>query len=52
MNTESRGRDALSGTDFLGVMAWIDNYCGAHPGDGIGTASRALMTELQSRGSK
>src|SRR5579862_8851356 len=52
MNTESRGPDALSGTDFLGVMAWIDNYCGAHPRDGIGTAARALMTELRSRGLK
>jgi hypothetical protein len=52
MNAESRGPDALSGTDFLGVMAWIDNYCGAHPDDGIGTAARALMTELRSRRSR
>ena len=41
--------DALVGTDFDGLMAWVDNYCRANPLDLVGTAALKLFDELQSR---
>jgi hypothetical protein len=43
------GPDILKGKDFEGLMAWVDNYCRAHPLDPIGTAAIALVGELRSR---
>jgi hypothetical protein len=31
LNTEPAAPDALDGTDFDGIMGWIDNYCQTHP---------------------
>jgi hypothetical protein len=41
--------DFIKGGDFASVVAWIDNYCSAHPLDSIGTAALALVFELRSR---
>jgi hypothetical protein len=43
------GPDILKGKDFEGLMAWVDNFCRAHPLDPIGTAAIALVGELRSR---
>ena len=40
--------DVLVGTDFDGLMAWIDNYCRANPFDLVGTAALKLFDELKS----
>jgi hypothetical protein len=37
------------GEDWLGVMAWIDKYCAAHPLDKLYTAANALENELLNR---
>jgi hypothetical protein len=42
-------RDAMVGTDFDGVMGWIDNYRRAHPLNAIAFAVHELFDELQSR---
>lgn len=39
-------RDLSEGTDAQGLMAWIDNYCSAHPLDQVVDATAALATEL------
>ncbi len=41
--------DVLGGTNFDGLMAWIDNYCRANPLDLVGTAALKLFDELKSR---
>jgi hypothetical protein len=41
--------DGVAGTDFNGLVAWIDNYCRSHPLDPVATAAFKLMDELQSR---
>ena len=41
--------NALAGTDFDGLMGWIDNYCSANPLNPIATPAYALMQELRSR---
>ena len=41
--------DGVAGTDFNGLMAWIDNYCRSHPLEPVATAAFRLMDELQSR---
>jgi len=41
--------DFLKGRDFDSVVAWIDNYCSAHPLDEIATAAIALLAELRSK---
>jgi hypothetical protein len=41
--------DVLVGTNFDGLMAWIDNYCRANPLDLVGTAALKLFDELKSR---
>jgi hypothetical protein len=35
--------------DANGILAWIDNYCVAHPLDSIATATIALVSELSKR---
>ena len=39
--------DVLVGTNFDGLMAWIDNYCRANPLDLVGTAALTLFDELK-----
>jgi hypothetical protein len=41
--------DPLLGTDFDGLMAWIDNYCRSHPLETIIAAALKLMDELRAR---
>jgi hypothetical protein len=41
--------DPLKGTDFAGLMAWIDNYCSSHPLEAIIAAANKLMDELRAR---
>jgi hypothetical protein len=36
--------DPLNGTDAQGALAWIDNYCHAHPLDQIEAASKAFVS--------
>ena len=48
-NVEADQPDVLVGTDFDGLMAWIDNYCRANPLDLVGTAALKLFDELKSR---
>jgi hypothetical protein len=38
--------DIVDRRDDEGLWAWIDNYCQAHPLEGIGSASQALNVEL------
>ena len=53
MNSESTlldpQDDPLLGTDFDGLVAWIDNYCRSHPLEPIVTAATRLMDELRAR---
>jgi hypothetical protein len=48
-NMNDQEPDALIGTDFDGVMAWIDNYCRAKPLEPVITAAEELLKELRSR---
>ena len=41
--------DIASGTDLNGMLAWIDNYCAAHPLEKIVEATQALIVELSQR---
>jgi hypothetical protein len=36
----------LKDEDWDGLIAWIDNYCAAHPLDKLDTAARSLVVEL------
>ena len=38
--------DFLKDEDWDGLMAWIDNYCAAHPGDKLETAALWPAVEL------
>jgi hypothetical protein len=38
--------DVLKGSDFDGLMAWIDNYCRANPLDTVEKAAVQLLAEL------
>ncbi len=38
--------DVLEGTDVDGAVAWIDNYCTAHPLETVASASEALVRAL------
>jgi hypothetical protein len=49
MNLDRTHPDALVGTDFDGLMAWIDNYCRSNPLQAIAFAATSLMEELRSR---
>lgn len=39
-------RDLAEGTDNAGLMAWIDNYCAAHPLNALTEAAIHLADEL------
>jgi hypothetical protein len=52
MNLDSTRPDALLGTDFDGLMGWIDNYCRANPLQSIAIAGTVLMRQLQSGAAK
>ncbi len=41
--------DILKGEDWLGLMARVDKYCGAHPLDKLSTAVAAVEQELMAR---
>jgi hypothetical protein len=49
VNVETTDPDILIGTDFDGLMAWIDNYCKANPLTPLVTAVMKLADELQTR---
>ena len=42
-------RNVALGTNADGMVAWIDNYCRAHPLDSIATTAENLTGELQAR---
>ena len=48
-NQDPAEPEALRGTDFDGMMGWIDNYCREHPLATIGEAAIALLAELRSK---
>jgi len=41
--------DVSSGKGTEEIMAWIDNYCGRHPGDNLYRASAALVDEFRQK---
>ena len=45
----AQNRDLLRQTDFAGAMAWLDNWCAAHPLDPVGNGVMGLETELTHR---
>jgi hypothetical protein len=49
VNTTSDKPDVLSGLDFDAMVAFVDNYCSAHPLDPIAGAAIVLMMELRRR---
>ena len=42
-------RNLTEGTDTEGIMAWIDNYCAAHPLDLLDDATMALTAESRTK---
>jgi hypothetical protein len=42
-NMEVAEPEAVLGTDFDGLMAWIDNYCQANPINNVAQAAGALL---------
>ena len=46
-NYVDHGGNVAKGTDIPGIIAWMDNYCHAHPLDNVATASDALMQALK-----
>ena len=44
--------DFLAEPDAEGILAWVDNYCRAHPIDTIGKASEELIYFLERRAGK
>jgi hypothetical protein len=49
--TAPRGGDITQGTDWQGVVAWMDNYCRTYPLDTIQAAALNLILELQKKAS-
>jgi hypothetical protein len=41
--------DILGGTDLSGALLWLQNYCQAHPSQGLAEGTAALTAELQPR---
>ena len=41
--------DVSGGKGTEEIMAWIDNYCGRHPGDNLYRASAALVDEFRQK---
>jgi len=46
--TSSSG-NVSNGIDANGIMAWVDNYCAAHPLDTIATATIELVSDLSKK---
>jgi hypothetical protein len=44
--------DILRDTDYGSLMAWMDNYCNAHPLERVSSGAAQLYLELQGRMSK
>lgn len=40
------GQDTLIDSDVVGMAAWIDTYCAAHPLDTLNGAAKQLVHEL------
>ena len=49
MNQDPTKSEALAGTDFNSLMAWIDKYCRANPVGKISEAALKLLEELWAR---
>jgi len=49
-NMDEGEPDALIGTDFAGLMAWIDNYCRAKPLEAVIVAANALLKRAKITG--
>ena len=43
------GGDILKGVDFDGAVAWVDNYCAAHPLDTVAYAAGGLIIDMDLR---
>jgi hypothetical protein len=43
---QERHADFLVGTDFDGLMGWVDNYCQSHPLDAVAIAAAKLGSNL------
>jgi hypothetical protein len=41
--------DILGSTDMSGAMLWLQDYCKAHPSQGLAAGTAALTAELQPR---
>jgi len=48
-NGDASSHNFLEGTDYDGVMAWVDTYCRSHPLEPIINAADAFADELISR---
>jgi hypothetical protein len=48
-NFTSTEEDFLFGVDLDSVTTWTNNYCQAHPRDGLMVAMVALLRELRAR---
>ena len=49
INTSKPEGDVSGGKGTEEIMAWIDNYCGRHPGDNLYRASAALVDEFRQK---
>jgi hypothetical protein len=49
VNFTSDKPDALAAADFHGLIAWMDNYCTAHPLAVLSQAAVQLLAELRVR---
>ena len=45
----SNDGDVARGTNYAGLLGWIDNYCRANPLDDIATAVTKLISVLRAR---
>jgi hypothetical protein len=49
VNMRDSQQDILLTTDPNAIVAWMDNYCGAHPLDQVWTGAFHLVKELEAR---
>jgi len=49
VNMRESQQDILLRTDPNAIVAWMDNYCGAHPLDQVWTGAFHLVKELEGR---
>ena len=52
IESESSTPDFLDGTDSGGIVAYMDNYCGAHPLDPLWKGAVQLRIELGARANR